>query len=225
MSTSPHSPEFRAKVSQEYLDGKGSYKTLATKYGIGTATLAKWVDKYKLHGILAFSHMNGNASYTKEFKLKCVAEVISGTASINAVAAKYNLSASSILHRWVLRYNANKELKDYLPERKIYMATARRKTTIDERKEIVAYCIEHGRDYKTTAKIYDVSYSQVYSWVKKYDQFGDDALVDSRGHHKSDDEVDDVERMRREILRLQKELDEQQRLVALLKKVKEYERG
>ena len=36
-------------------------------------------------------------------------------------------------------YNANIELKDYAPKRGLYMAKARRKTTIDERKEIVNY--------------------------------------------------------------------------------------
>ena len=46
------------------------------------------------------------------------------------------------------------------------MADARRKTTIEERKEIVDYCINHNRDYKGTASIYNVSYSQVYSWVR-----------------------------------------------------------
>ena len=45
-------------------------------------------------------------------------------------------------------YNANIELKDYNPKREVYMAKARRKTTIDERKEIVNYCIEHNRNYK-----------------------------------------------------------------------------
>ena len=49
------------------------------------------------------------------------------------------------------------------------MAKARRKTTIDERKEIASYCIEHNHNYKETAALYDVSYSQVYLWVKKYD--------------------------------------------------------
>ena len=56
------------------------------------------------------------------------------------------------------------------------MAEARRKTSIDERREIVEYCISHHRNYKETASIYDVSYSQVYSWVKKYDAYGEEAL-------------------------------------------------
>lgn len=35
MAKSPHSPEFHAKVSQEYLDGFGSTTYLAIKYNIG----------------------------------------------------------------------------------------------------------------------------------------------------------------------------------------------
>ena len=75
------------------------------------------------------------------------------------------------------------------------MAEARRKTTLTERKEIVEYCIAHNRDYKGTASLYEVSYSQVYSWVRKYDAVGEDGLSDKRGHHKTDDEVDELERL------------------------------
>lgn len=35
MARSPHTPEFRAMVSQEYLDGLGSYNHLADKYSVG----------------------------------------------------------------------------------------------------------------------------------------------------------------------------------------------
>ena len=45
----------------------------------------------------------------------------------------------------------NREFKDYNPKREVYMAEARRKTTLEERKEIVNYCINHNRDYKNTA--------------------------------------------------------------------------
>ena len=82
-------------------------------------------------------------------------------------------------------YIANIELKDYNPKRGIYMAKARRKTTIDERKEIVNHCIEHNRNYKETAALYNVSYSQVYSWMKKCDNDGEEGLIDKRGHHRS----------------------------------------
>ena len=121
-------------------------------------------------------------------------------------------------------YNANRELTDSYSKSEVYMAEARRKTTIEERKEIVAYCIEHNRNYKETAIRYDVSYSQVYSWVKKYDEKGDGGLVDKRGHHKSDDELSELELLRRENTRLKKKLVEQERIALLLKKVQEFER-
>lgn len=99
-----------------------------------------------------------------------------------------------------------------------------RTSTLAERKEIVEYCITHNRDYKGTASLYDVSYSQVYSWVRKYDAVGEDGLSDKRGHHKTDDEVDELERLRRENLRLKRQLEEKDMVVELLKKVKEFER-
>ena len=122
-----------------------------------------------------------------------------------------------------MKYNANMELKDYEPKREVYMAEARRKTTLDERREIVDYCISHNNDYKGTASQYDVSYSQVYSWVKKYREDGESGLEDKRGHHKSDEELSELERLRRENQRLKKQLEERDMLCELLKKVRELE--
>jgi len=224
MSKSPHTPEFRAKVSQEYLDGIGSYNYLADKYNIGSRTLKDWVAKYRLHGIAAFYTQTGNASYSASFKMMCVEEVLMGVGSVEDIVAKYNISSGKILRNWILRYNANRELKDYAPKREVYMADARRKTSIEERKEIVKYCIEHNRNYKEAASIYDVSYNQVYSWVKKYDMNGEEGLTDKRGRHKTDNEVDELERLRRENARLKKQLEEKDMLTELLKKVQEFER-
>lgn len=104
------------------------------------------------------------------------------------------------------------------------MADARRKTTLEERKEIAEYCIAHNRDYKGAASKYGVSYSQVHSWVRKYDALGADGLTDKRGRRKTDEEVDELERLRRENLRLKRQLEEKDMVVELLKKVKEFER-
>lgn len=224
MSKSPHTPEFRAMVSQEYLDGIGSYNFLAEKYNIGSKTVREWVAKFRIHGIDAFITQPGNATYTSDFKVMCVEAVLSGEGSIDDIVAKYNVSSREILRNWIKLYNTNKELKDYDPKREVYMAEARRKTTLEERKEIAEYCIAHNRDYKSTASRYGVSYSQVYSWVKKYDAFGADGLTDKRGHRKPDEEVDELERLRRENLRLKRQLEERDMVVELLKKVKEFER-
>lgn len=225
MPKSKHSPEFRAKVSQEYLDGMGSVQFLADKYSIGYSTLKGWINEYRIHGISAFCHpTNRNRTYSKEFKLQCVEAVLNGEGTVDDIIAKYAISSRSVLRSWIKVYNANREFKDYNPKQEVYMAEARRKTTLEERKEIVDYCINHNRDYKNTAAKFDVSYSQVYYWVKKYDVDGESGLTDRRGQRKTDDEVDELERLRRENLRLKRQLEEKDMAVELLKKVKEFER-
>lgn len=54
----------------------------------------------------------------------------------------------------------------------------------------------------------------------KYVAGGESGLIDRRGHHKADDEVDETKHLRRENQRLKRQLEEQERLVAglLLKK-------
>lgn len=219
-----YSLDFKEMVIKEYLHGNASYGELAEKYCVSKRSIRQWVMKYKLHGLDALISKRSNTAYTKEFKMMCVEAVLSGKGSVDDIVAQYNVSSRSVLMKWIKVYNANKELKDYIPLREVYMAKTRRKTTMEERKEIVAYCIEHNRDYKNTANVFDVSYSQVYSWVRKYDSIGEDGLIDRRGHHKTDDEVDELERLRRENLRLQRQLQEKDMLVELLKKVKELER-
>ncbi|MBO5569181.1 MAG: transposase [Clostridia bacterium] len=223
MSRRRHTPEWMQERVEEYLSGKASIKTIARVNGIGVTTLKGWVHKYREQGISCFLEREGNSNYSKEFKIQCVEAVLQGEGSVNDIVSKYNISSRSVLRRWIKRYNANMELKDYKPKQEVYMAESRRKTTLEERKEIVEYCISHDRDYKNTAALYDVSYSQVYTWVKKYTADGDAGLEDRRGHHKTDDEVDELERLRRENLRLKRQLEEQGMLVELLKKVREFE--
>lgn len=220
-----YSPEEKIKIVREYLSGQSSLKEISHRYGYTSVPgcFKQWIAVYRKHGEVAFYH-NGNSVYTKEFKTMVVEEYLEGVASLTELTAKYKISCESVLSKWIKLYNANRELKDYIPKREVYMAEARRKTTIEERKEIVEYCINHNRDYKGAASIYNVSYSQVYSWVKKYDASGEEGLTDKRGRHKSDDEVDELERLRRENIRLKKQLEEKDMLAELLKKVQEFER-
>ena len=105
------------------------------------------------------------------------------------------------------------------------MASAKRKTTIEERIEIVKYCLEHNKEYKLAAEAFDVSYTQVYQWVKKYEEYGEEGLSDKRGKRKQDDELDEVERLKREVARLQQKLELKERENYVLKKLKEIERS
>ena len=43
----------------------------------------------------------------------CVDAVLSGKGSADDVVAKHNISSREVLRRWIMRYNANRELKDY----------------------------------------------------------------------------------------------------------------
>ena len=97
MPKSKHSPEFRAKVSQEYLDGIGSIQFLADKYSIGYSTLKGWINEYQIHGIAAFCHpSNRNRTYSKEFKLRCVEAVLNGEGTVDDIIAKYAISSRSV---------------------------------------------------------------------------------------------------------------------------------
>ena len=48
-----------------------------------------------------------------------------------------------------------------------------RKTTFEERLEIVNYVLANDNDYKGAADKYSVPYANVYNWVKKYNEFGE----------------------------------------------------
>ena len=215
-------PEEKEQAVIDYLEGNKSRIQICGELCISSRTIQDWALIYNKHGLAGFSKKMRNGSYSKEFKMKVVEEYVRGDGSSIDLGIKYDIS-SGLLRKWIRMYNANRELKDYDPKREVYMAEARRKTTIEERKKIVTYCIEHNRDYKGTAALYDVSYSQVYSWVKKYDTAGEAGLTDRRGRHKTDDEVDELERLRRENLRLKRQLEEKDMVVELLKKVKEFE--
>ena len=86
--------------------------------------------------------------------------------------------------------------------------------------------INHGRNYKETAAKYGCSYSQVYSWVRKYDRQGTDGLNDNRGHRlndnrghrKAEEDLTDNEKLEREIRRLKEELRRKEIEVIFLKK-------
>lgn len=219
------STDEKIKAVQDYLNGVRSVSEIMYDLSIKSKqSVRDWINAYKQQGVTALLPSNKNKTYTKEFKIMVVEKYIDGEMSVTDLSAKFGIKAHSTLQKWISLYNANRELNDYDPKREVYMAEARRKTTIEERKEIVEYCINHERNYKDTASLYDVSYSQVYSWVKKYDANGNNALIDKRGHHKADHEVEELERLRRENLRLKRQLEEKDMLTELLKKVKEFER-
>lgn len=220
-----YSYEEKVRACEDYFSGKRSPSQIANDFGLSKISggIRHWFRSYQNGGAKALLPKSKTPVYKKEFKMLVVEEYLEGKGSLGSLTAKYNISSIETLRRWILRYNSHMEFKDYDPKQEVYMAEARRKTTKDERIEIVTYCVAHNHSYKGTAERYGVSYSQVYSWVKKYKSQGEDGLNDKRGRHKSDEEVDELEKLRRENKRLKRQLEEREMTVELLKKVKELE--
>lgn len=103
--------------------------------------------------------------------------------------------------------------------------TKGRKTTYDERVEIVKYCIEHQNNYAETAEKYQVSYQQVYAWTNKYKKSGVEALQDKRGKRKNASEMSELEKLKARNKLLEAEIRRKQMEIDFLKKLEEIERG
>lgn len=99
-----------------------------------------------------------------------------------------------------------------------------RKTTYAERLEIVQYCLDHDNSYQKAAERYQVSYQQVNSWVRKYNEGGEKALLDRRGKAKEEAELTEVDRLKIEVRKLQKANYSLELGNKFLKKLKELEK-
>ncbi len=215
--------EEKIKIVQRYDSGDGSQETLGKEISVDSKTIKNWIDRYHAYGESAFDEKVNNSSYTKEFKQKVVLAYLNGEGSYRQLAIRYNISSHAIIIRWIKEYNNPEGLKDYCPKGDVYKMKSR-KTTQDERIEIVKYCLDHDKDYKLTAESFNVPYANVYSWVKKYIEKGNEGLGDKRGHHKSDDEVDEITLLKRQLERAERERDIALMENRLLKKVEEIER-
>ena len=216
--------EDKVKVCEDYLNGIGSVKQIAEDLAVKERIVFEWIRKYRTNGPESLMPKLKNSSYTKEFKTRAVEDYLSGGGSQEDICNKYQIPSANTLRKWIAKYNDLKELKDYIPRPEVYTKMARRKTTLEEREEIVKYCIEHNNDYKNTAAIYDLSYGQVYSWVQKYRENGADGLSDKRGKRKNESELTEVEKLQRQNKILEARIRELEMEAVLLKKVQEIER-
>ncbi len=222
MSRRKFSPKEKLEAVNRYLSGEGSQEQMARLYGIDRSSFRAWIRNYKAMGADAFTH-NGNKKYPKELKLKAVQEYISGQGSLNEICKKYGILSRVQLRNWIKEYNGHGTIRSSGTGRSAFM-TKGRKTTLEERIEIVQYCIAHDYNYAETAEKYDVSYQQARSYTIKYKDGGVEALQDRRGKRKDVDEMNELERLRAEnkLLKAEKECAEME--VSFLKKLEEIER-
>ena len=171
-----YNAEQKEQACEDYLTGKKSAIQIARELGMskrGSDKVLEWARSYRINGAEIFKDKPHNRSYTKEFKNKIVMEYQIGQESLRDLQIKYNIPSTETIRKWILKYNNHIEIKDYDPKPEVYMAKSR-KTTYEERIEIVKYCLDHDRDIKITASLYKCSYHQVRSWVLKYEEDGEE---------------------------------------------------
>ena len=139
------------------------------------------------------------------------------------IAAQHGLSSEERLREWVKMYNNGDDFGRKMSGGS-RMKTSR-KTTKEERLEIVKHCIATGRNYGETAIKYNVSYQQVRSWTLRFEERGEPGLEDRRGKRKKDQSPrTELEKAQIEIEQLKHKLYLAEMERDLLKKLDEIER-
>ncbi len=190
---------------QEYLEGKGSYRSIARKYGINYERFRQLAIRAKTEGIEAVKTRSTNKKYPVETKIKAVREYMEGKYSLVEICSRYQISGHSVLIQWIKWYNSGRDFKERTRSGRGITMNKGRKTTQEERAEIVAFCIENGKDYRLAMEKYSVSYQQIYSWVRKYEACIE-GLTDRRGKAKPEDKLTEADRLRMENKILQAKL-------------------
>jgi transposase-like protein len=174
---------------------------------------------YGYEGLESRTH---NRSYSAELKLQAVKECLEGGMSLYQIIDKYKIASRTQLSNWIKQYNHRSSLKAY--SRGAKAMTKGRSTTWQERIDIVQYCLTHQRDFHKAAGHFQVSYQQVYQWVKKFEDGGQDALKDGRGRKKEAEELTEAERQKLEMKKLEYEMERLRAENAFLKKLREFQR-
>ena len=207
-----YSAEEKISAVQEYLDGKGSMKTIAQRLGIAFQSFKQWVKNYEAMGIDAFK-TNHNKHYSKAEKEQAVAAYLAGEGSHMEICQKFKILSTSQLRSWIKKYNGHEELK-----------ASRMGDTFNERVEIAAYCISHDHNYTETSEKFKVSYQQARNYTVKYENGGINALQDNRGKRKSENSLSEIEKLQAELKMEKAKRKKAEMETSFLKKLDEIER-
>ena len=215
--------EEKVKILTEYLDGVYGFREICRIYNINQGSLKNWKRLYETFGWSGLNTGAKTSYYSKEIKESAVADYLSHTLTVPEILKKYQIRSETQLKRWIKKYNGHEELKSSKTGGKRIM-TKGRKTTFDERVEIVQYCIAHDHNYAETSEKYQVSYQQARNYTVKYESGGVESLKDNRGKRKNPDEMSELERLRAEVKILRAEKERAEMEASFLKKLEEIER-
>ena len=226
MSRKHYSLEQKVWASEAYLSGSKGASELAEELGMGKSRsrdIRRWAAAYSANGVEAFRRELRSEGYSRDLKLLAVESYLNGEGSLDTICNRYKILSRKALRSWIRKYNNGEDFLDTNPTPEVEMAQ-HKKTTQQKRQEVVDYCLRHGRDYQATAAKFEVSYGQVYSWVQKFESEGHAGLSDKRGHRKSEEALDETERLQRKVYRLERVIREKDAVIELLKKKRSFER-
>jgi transposase len=105
-----YSNELKLQAVKDYLDGKGSYRTIAEKYKLrNDFQLRNWVKKYNSHEDFSIHKFSGGSrmgkarATTKEERLAIVQYCLENDRNYGLAAKEYNCSYQQV-RTWVLKY-------------------------------------------------------------------------------------------------------------------------
>lgn len=132
------------EACKTYIAGESSFTQIASRLGVDRASVRRWVGRYQSEGADGLIPQGRNRSYSPELKFQAVTEYLSGITSVTQLCEKYQIKSPFQLRHWIKQYNSHEEFK---PRSGGSRMTKSRKTTQDERKEIVQYCLKHEMNY------------------------------------------------------------------------------
>jgi len=168
------SKEEKIQACKDYINGSASNANIGKSLGVAESTVRKWVKSYRIHGDEAFNYRSYNRTYSISFKKMVIERYLSGESSSTELAAEYLLHQSMVMG-WVNSYNDGIDIKEYNPTTEVY-TMKNRKTTFDERLEIVKYVISNDNNYKKASLKYGIPYPSVNKWTKVYLEKGKNGL-------------------------------------------------
>ena len=215
--------EEKVRIAEDCIEGRISQAEAARRVGVDESSIRAWIAKYKSEGSYGLWQTEKNRVYSEELKLQAVMEYLGGKGSLREICKKYRIRTKTQLRAWIKVYNSGRDFKHKMSGGSRMKST--RKTTQEERVQIAKECIENGDNYGEIAIKYQVSYQNVYSWVKKYKELGEAGLEDRRGQRTAQQEPrTEEERLRIENAQLKHELYLARMERDLLKKLEEIER-
>lgn len=218
------STDIKVQAVEDYLKGIKSLSEISNELNIYKSAISAWVRKYKTFGKEGLLNKGYNTSYSAQLKTQAVIDYLDGKGSLDDICIKYKISDIGILQQWIKKYNGHKIFKSHSTKGDKLMTNGG-KTTYEERIEIVSFCIANAHDYNLTANKFNVSYQQVYTWVKKYNKDGYNVLVDRRGKNKSFEELSESEKFSAQLKLLEVENRRLKMEIDFLKKLEEIERS